>query len=255
MKRSPAAQAGVASLALATIESSEFPPTCTLQPHLGTGPRSSHLPTSGPLRFPPLGGTCGIIACEGTLLELWFETGLGGNLMPEEKNKLYTIIALAVLGALMLGCIAGALAGGVAGLVVAERQAQSAARRILEDEMGSMPAVPQEIIPDQPFMMPFGRQGALIVEVLPGTPAESAGLRVGDLIVAVDRIPVDNDHPLPEVMSQYEAGDRVTVQFLRAGQQQRVQVKLEEHPDNPGQGYLGIRFETMSGPRNRLPQD
>lgn len=175
--------------------------------------------------------------------------------MPEEKNKLYTIIALAVLGALILGCIAGALAGGVAGLVVAESKAQSTTRRMLEDELGSIPEFQEETIPAQPFVMPFGRQGALVVEVLPGTPAESAGLRVGDLIIAVDRTPVDSDHPLPEIMNLYEPGDRVTVQFLRASQRQRVQVRLDEHPDIPGQAYLGIRFETMSGPGNWLPQD
>lgn len=178
--------------------------------------------------------------------------------MPEEKNKLYTIITLAVLGALMLGCIAGALAGGVAGLLVAKSQAQSATRNMLEEELGTwrgLQEVLPELAPAEPVPVPFGREGALIVEVLPDTPAESAGLQVGDLIVAVDRTPVDSNHPLPEIVSMYEPGDRVTVQFLRAGQQQRVQVKLDEHPDNPGQAYLGIRFETISGPGNWLRQD
>lgn len=178
--------------------------------------------------------------------------------MPEEKSKLYTIIALAVLGALLLGCTAGALAGGVVGLLVAERQAESTARRMLESELGTLPGLLEvlpEVAPDQPIPMPFGRQGALVVEVLPDTPAESAGLRVGDLIVAVDRTPVDGDHPLPEIMAVYEPGDRVTVQFLRAGQQQRVRVELGQHPEIPGQAYLGIRFETMSEPGNWWPQD
>jgi serine protease Do len=174
--------------------------------------------------------------------------------MPEDKNKLYTIIALAVLGALVLGCLAGALAGGVAGLVVADRQAQSAARRLLQEELQTVPQ-PLPEVTVQPLPMPFGRQGAVVVEVLPNTPAEAAGLRAGDLIVAIDRTPIDSDHPLPEIIQLYEPGDRVRVQFLRAGQQQRVQVKLGEHPDNPGQAYLGIRFETMSGPGFWLPQD
>jgi S1-C subfamily serine protease len=178
--------------------------------------------------------------------------------MPEEKNKLYTIIALAVLGTLLLGCIAGALAGGVAGLLVAERQAQSTARRLLEDELGTMPRLEEllpEVAPDQPLPRFLDRQGAVVVEVLPDTPAERAGLRVGDLIVAIDRTPIDSDHPLPEVIGLYEPGDRVTVQFLRAGQQQRVQLRLGEHPEVPGQAYLGIRFETMRGPGNWWPED
>jgi hypothetical protein len=175
--------------------------------------------------------------------------------MPEEKNKLYTIIALAVVGALILGCLAGALAGGVAGLLVGKRQAEAVARNMLQDQLGTLPRFQEETTPALPVPVPLGRQGALVVEVLPGTPAESVELRVGDLIVAVDRTRVDVDHPLPEIFSQYEPGDRVTIQFLRGGQQQRVQVRLAEHPDIPGQAYLGIRFETMGGPGNWLPQD
>lgn len=178
--------------------------------------------------------------------------------MPEEKNRLYTIISLAVVGALLLGCVAGALAGGITGLVVADRQAESTARRMLQGELGTWPGMPEslpEVTPAQPVPVPFGRQGALVAEVLPGTPAESAGLQVGDLILAIDRTPIDGDHPLPDIISLYEPGDRVTLQFLRAGRQQRVQVKLDEHPDIPGQAYLGIRFETMGGPRNWLPHD
>lgn len=178
--------------------------------------------------------------------------------MPEEKNKLYTIIALAVLGALLLGCLAGALAGGVAGLVVADRQAQAAARRVLQDQLGTLPELRPIPLPEAttiPLPLPLGRQGALIVEVLPDTPAERAGLMVGDLIIAVDRTPIDSDHPLPDIISLYEPGDRVTVRFVRGSQQQRAQVTLDRHPDTPGQAYLGIRFETMSGPGNWWPQD
>ena len=178
--------------------------------------------------------------------------------MPEDKNKLYTIIALAVVGALLLGCIAGALAGGIAGFVVADRQAQSTTRRMLQDELGTWSGSEEwlpDVTPALPVPVPLGRLGALVVEVLPNTPAEGAGLQVGDLIVAIDRTPIDGDHPLPDIISLYEPGDRVTVQILRAGQRERVQVKLDEHPDFPGQAYLGIRFEMVSGPGNRLPQD
>jgi S1-C subfamily serine protease len=126
---------------------------------------------------------------------------------------------------------------------------------MLQDELGTLPRFQEELIPAQPVPVPLQGQGALVVEVLPGTPAKSVQLQVGDLIVAIDRTPVDNDHPLPAIMSLYEPGDRVTIQFSRAGQRQRVQVRLAEHPDIPGQAYLGIRFETISGPGNWLPQD
>lgn len=178
--------------------------------------------------------------------------------MPEEKNKLYGILALAVLAALVFGCFAGALAGGVVGFLVAQKEAQAAANRAFQERLGTLPGLleaPWSERTEPSLPVPLGRQGALVVEVLPGTPAEAAGLQVGDLIVAIDRTPVDNTHPLPEIIGGYKPGDRVTVRFERAGEEQRVQVRLSENPNNPEQGYLGVRFETIDALRFGVPQD
>jgi S1-C subfamily serine protease len=160
--------------------------------------------------------------------------------MTEEKQKPYVVIVLAVVVALLVGCIAGALAGGAAGFLVGRRQARN---------------VVQPTLPSRPFAVPAVREGALVTNVVAGSPAEQAGLQAGDVIVAIDRTPVDQNHPLPDVIAQYQPGDRATVHFWRAGQEQSVQVKLAQNPENPGQAYLGIYFRMISGSGSGLPGD
>jgi predicted metalloprotease with PDZ domain len=188
--------------------------------------------------------------------------------MPEEKQKLYTIIAIAVLASLVLGCIAGALAGGVAGSMIARRQARTATLRLLEEQGEALPRLRRtpmpwrqelpsvEPSPQEPGVVPAPeRQGALVIQVIRGTPAASAGLQARDLITAVDRTPVDQNHNLAEIIGQYEPGDRVTLRLWRAGEQQAVQVRLGRDPENSERAYLGIHFRMVDMPSIVAPDD
>ena len=84
-------------------------------------------------------------------------------------------------------------------------------------------------------------KGALIVEVEPGSPASRAGLRGcsrhlrlgnrvypmgGDLIVAVDRIPIDSDQTLDAVLNQKGPGAQILISFYRDGRLKRVKAVL-----------------------------
>jgi S1-C subfamily serine protease len=89
--------------------------------------------------------------------------------------------------------------------------------------------------------------GALVSRVVPGGPADDAGLRGsdqeirfqgqridagGDVIVAVDghRIVAEND--LPELISRLSPGETATLQIIRDGDTRNVDVKLGERPDS-----------------------
>jgi serine protease Do len=98
-------------------------------------------------------------------------------------------------------------------------------------------------------------EGALVLDVVEGTPAEAAGLRAGDIIVGVDQTPIDANHPLPDVMGMYEPGDRVTIRAWREGAESRLRIRLGEHPEAPGQAYLGVVFEMVQSLDWQLPQD
>lgn len=169
-----------------------------------------------------------------------------------ETKRIYTTVAIVALVGLLFSCVAGAVAGGVAGFVVGRNQGRIAAQQAVGASSGVMPWMEQVPVPRQdeqpapfttPRQAPSGATGALIVEVVSGTPAEQAGLQAGDLIVAVDNIPVNATHPLPDVIAQYQPGDQATVHFWRGNEQQSVTVRLGSNPSGSGQAYLGIYFE------------
>ena len=56
-----------------------------------------------------------------------------------------------------------------------------------------------------------GESGAEIVQVLPGGPADKAGLAVGDLITAVNGQNVSSPNALTTLLQQRHSGDRVTI--------------------------------------------
>lgn len=64
--------------------------------------------------------------------------------------------------------------------------------------------------------------------VLPGKPAEKAGLLEKDVIVEVNGIKLTLDHPLQREIMKHKPGDKLIIKFLRNGEEQEVEVILEE---------------------------
>jgi S1-C subfamily serine protease len=87
----------------------------------------------------------------------------------------------------------------------------------------------------------------LIFSVMEGSPAEEAGLKVGEFILSVDGVDVDLEHPLADLIASYSPGDRVTLEVRQTGEEEfrEVSVELGEHPEQEGKAYLGIRFRLM----------
>jgi S1-C subfamily serine protease len=84
----------------------------------------------------------------------------------------------------------------------------------------------------------------LILEVLPGTPAEGAGLQEGDRIFSVDGERVTEASDLREMIGSYEPGDLVTLEIRHAGEEgtREISVRLGENPNQADLAYLGVRF-------------
>ncbi len=72
--------------------------------------------------------------------------------------------------------------------------------------------------------------GVYVSEVAPGSPAERAGLRRGDIIVAFGDTALDPDHPFINALYHYAPGDTVTLQVVRRRRQVRLQVTLAAQP-------------------------
>jgi S1-C subfamily serine protease len=95
--------------------------------------------------------------------------------------------------------------------------------------------------------------GALVTEVIPGSPAEQAGLKVGDRIVAIDGRQPSGRDGLASLVGSREPGDRAIVRVERPGEEPReITVELGENPDSGGEAYLGVRY--ISLPHIDMPE-
>ena len=66
--------------------------------------------------------------------------------------------------------------------------------------------------------------------VVPGSPADQAGLQAGDIITAIDGTTLDATHPLDLVTSQHAPGESVKLDVLRNGQTTQITVVLGTRP-------------------------
>lgn len=66
------------------------------------------------------------------------------------------------------------------------------------------------------------------VAVLPGSPAERAGIISGDILLSLDGVKLDQAHSFSSLIRQKTVGKTVSVVVLRAGVQQTLRVTLAE---------------------------
>ncbi len=75
--------------------------------------------------------------------------------------------------------------------------------------------------------------GAKIVEVTKGGAGEKAGLKIKDVVAAVEQFKVPSRAALQEAMENFRPGDSVTLTVLREGAEQSLKLKLTEVPTDP----------------------
>ncbi|MFP4154262.1 MAG: DegQ family serine endoprotease [Halothiobacillaceae bacterium] len=97
-------------------------------------------------------------------------------------------------------------------------------------------------------------RGALIAQVQPDSPADTSGIRPGDIILRYAGKKIDQSSRLPSLVGETRVGERVEVQLLRDGREQTVTVtigRLEDEetaaaPEQPGgQNSLGLALEPL----------
>jgi serine protease Do len=70
--------------------------------------------------------------------------------------------------------------------------------------------------------------GALVTQVTRNGPADKAGLRAGDVIIAIDNSDVTTAEGLQIILQSYEAGQRIEVTYYRGKNQYSTEVMLVE---------------------------
>jgi S1-C subfamily serine protease len=78
--------------------------------------------------------------------------------------------------------------------------------------------------------------GALIIRgesrtelaVIPGSPADKAGLMENDIILEVNGKKIDNENPLHRAISKFSVGEEVELTVLQKGERKKIKIVLEE---------------------------
>jgi putative serine protease PepD len=75
-----------------------------------------------------------------------------------------------------------------------------------------------------------GQDGALVQEVASGSPAAKAGLRPGDLVVAIDGQSVADPSEMSARVRAHKPGDKVTLKVVRGGNETTITATLSQRP-------------------------
>lgn len=74
------------------------------------------------------------------------------------------------------------------------------------------------------------REGALVAQVAPRSPAEQAGVQPGDVVIGVDGTPVVDAATLIQAIGRKHPGDAVVLRVVRRGQTGELRAQLQAPP-------------------------
>jgi serine protease Do len=89
---------------------------------------------------------------------------------------------------------------------------------------------PMDEVLARQFRVPDGTRGAFVNGVLPGSPAEAAGLRRGDVIKSFGGRPVGHPRDLTDVVARARPGAKVPIRVVRDGRALEPELTVGEMP-------------------------
>ncbi len=96
-----------------------------------------------------------------------------------------------------------------------------------EVRRGQLGVIVQDVTPELAEAMGLSRsRGAIIAQVMKGSPAARAGLKPGDVVVAVNGEEIRNAADLRNTIGLQRVGARVVLEIVRDGKSRKIKVKI-----------------------------
>ena len=97
-------------------------------------------------------------------------------------------------------------------------------------------------------------KAAWVSRVMPGSPADKAGVHVGDVVTQIDSQKIEGAADVVDYVSSQKVGNKVTLAYARDGKSGKVQVTLGELPANPyalgepgaKKDKIGVQLQTLT---------
>jgi serine protease Do len=97
-------------------------------------------------------------------------------------------------------------------------------------------------------------KAAWVSRVMPRSPAEKAGIRVGDIITQIDSQKIEGAADVVDYVASQKVGSKVMLSFVRDGKSSKSQVVLAELPQNPfavadaqaKKDTIGVNLQTLT---------
>jgi len=82
-------------------------------------------------------------------------------------------------------------------------------------------------------------RGVIVTQIIPNSPADNAGLKVGDIITEIDNFKINNDQALIGILQEFRTNDLITLKVLRIDRNRpieendfiNIKMKLERKND------------------------
>ena len=100
-----------------------------------------------------------------------------------------------------------------------------------------------------------GPAGARIAEVSPGSAADKAGLKQGDVITKLDELAIESPEDLSRAVGKYDPNEKATITYLRDGKETKVTVALGQSPGNRVFGFNGPDGQDEQFFKQFVPRD
>ena len=114
----------------------------------------------------------------------------------------------------------------------------------------------QSITPDLAKALKVeGGEGALVADVVSGSPAEKGGIERGDIIIAYNGKAVKDSHDLPAMVAVTPVNEKVRVTVLRDGKERQLHMKVGRLPSEeanleksvqPAEGKWGLQLHNLT---------